>query len=139
MGVLRLARPDDRGRAAFFLNCICYIRQFDGKQPLVHRRSTHRQSALTLAGLTFKVKDAPWFSKDLTQKYQGDPDGLVNYCREHLELMFYEGNKFSVDQHLVMLGIASNRKLETLDKSEIVLLEEPSKWRRPGRCWSAIP
>ncbi len=121
----------------FFLNCICYIRKFDGQKPLVRRQSSHRDYALTLAGMIqHKVRvggaaeesDPPWFSAEMIKKYRSDPQALVKYIRDRLELVYYPAPQcqFLVDTDLAALGITSNRKLETLDKL-ISLLDDPAQ------------
>lgn len=101
-----------------FVNCIVYIRRFDGKKPLVHRQASHRDNALRLGALITQIKDKSFFestfSKDLTDKYKGDPDGLVKYYNDNYELI-YKDRVFMIDSELKSLGIASNRKTETLE------------------------
>jgi len=103
----------------FFLNCICYIPRFDGKRPLIRRSSSHRLNALRLAALINTIKDKNFFSatfsSDLTKKYEGDPDGLVQYYRDNFELI-YRDRAFRIDSELKLLGMDSNRSLDTLER-----------------------
>jgi len=102
-----------------FLNCICYIRQFDGRQPLVHRSSSHRLNAIRLALLINRIKDEKFFSgtfaPELMEKYKGNPDGMADYYRRNLDLIYRE-RTFQVDAELEELGLTSNRSVETLGK-----------------------
>ncbi len=101
------------------VNCIVYIRRFDGRKPLVYRQASHRDNALRLGSLITKIKDKSFFertfSKDLMDKYKDDPDGLVKYYNDNYELI-YKDRVFMIDSELESLGIASNRKTETLEK-----------------------
>ena len=103
----------------FFLNCICYIRRFNGKGPLVKEQSSPRMNALRLASLTNQITDKQFFSgtfsPELMEKYAADPNGLVQYYRDNFEFI-YRGEVFLVDYELKNLGIESNRKISTLEK-----------------------
>ena len=120
------SKMTDAGRK-FFLNCICYIRKFEGKRPLIHRRSSHRMNAIRLAALLNRIKDPKWpariFPAELLQKYKGDPDGLAKHYTANLELI-YRDKRYRVDSELKALGIASNRKPATLERL-IELLADP--------------
>ena len=120
------SKMTDAGRT-FFVNCICYISKFDGKAPLVYWRSGHRTDAIRAAALLNRIKDKAWagrmFPADLLRKYAGDPQGLTQYYRDHLELI-YRDKHFLVDAQLQALGIESNRQLSTL-KRLIELLDQP--------------
>ena len=120
------SKMTDAGRK-FFLNCIFYMRLFDGKGPLVYRKSSHRMNAIRLAALLNRITDPKWsariFPAELLKKYTGDPDGLVKYYKDNFELIYRKrGGHFLVDAELKALGIDSNRKLTTLEKL-IELLE----------------
>ena len=112
-----------------FLNCICYIHKFDGKAPLVRRNSSHRWNAIRLAALINRIKDKSFFSStfspELREKYEGDPNGLVQYYRDDFELI-YRDNVFLIDNELKSLGINSNREIETL-RQIISLLKDENK------------
>jgi hypothetical protein len=116
----------------FFVNCICYIRKFDGKAPLVTSRGYPRENAERLAALINRIKDKDFFSRtfspELKEKYANDPDGLAAYYRENFELIYHD-KVFQVDAELQTLGIESNRRVETLERL-IALLDDP----RPGRA-----
>jgi len=103
----------------FFLNCICYVHRFDGKAPLVRRSSSHRMNAIRLAALIDRIKDESFFSStfspDLKKKYEGDPNGLVQYYRDDFELI-YRDRTFQIDNELKSLGINSNRSIDTLER-----------------------
>ena len=110
----------------FFLNCVCYIQQFDGKAPLIRRASSHRWNAIRLAALINRIKDKKFFSRtfspDLMEKYEGDPNGLVQYYRNDFEFI-YKDQAFLIDNELKSLGLNSNRETETLERL-ISLLED---------------
>jgi hypothetical protein len=100
-----------------YVNCIVYMAGFDGKLPLIHREGSHRDNALRLAALITQIKDKSFFertfSQDLIGKYKDDPDGLVKHYNDHYELICRD-QTFQIDKELQSLGIASNRKIETL-------------------------
>ncbi len=102
----------------FFLNCICYIRQFDGKPPLIRLQASDRLNAVRLALLVKLIKDPKWpagfFPADLLKQYPGDPEGLAKYYQERMERIYHE-NLFRVDDDLPAMGLQSNRKLQTLE------------------------
>ena len=112
------SKMTDAGRK-FFLNCIWYIRKFDGKGPLVRRGDSHRMNAVRLAALLNKIKNprfhAITFPAELLKKYAGDPDGLVKHYRDNFELIYHD-KRFLVDSELKALGIVSNRKVATLER-----------------------
>jgi hypothetical protein len=103
----------------FFLNCICYIHRFDGKGPLVKRHRSSRINAIRLAGLIDKINDKKFFSRtfspDLTKKYEGNAQGLVQYYRDNLEFIYHD-KVFLIDHELKQLGIESNRRISTLER-----------------------
>ncbi len=112
------SRMTDDGKK-FFLNCIVYIHKFDGKAPLIRRRSSARINAIRLALVIDKIKDKSFlertFSLDLQKKYGEDPAGLSKYYEDDLELI-YRDDVFRIDTELKNLGIDSNRKPATLKK-----------------------
>jgi len=103
----------------FFLNCVHYIRRFDGKTPLVRHKSSPRVDTLRLGGIMNRIDGdrkeffCGIFPSELYPKYGSDPDGLVKYYKENLEWVYRE-KVFKVDEELKALGIASNRKVESL-------------------------
>jgi hypothetical protein len=103
----------------FFLNCICYIRKFDGKGTLVRVQSSDRLNAVRLALLLNVIKDPQFrtntFPPELLEKYKGDPDGLAKFYQDRFELI-YRDNVYRVDEDLPALGLKSNRQLETLQR-----------------------
>ena len=111
-----------------FLNCIHYIRRFDGKTPLVRWQGVGRTNALLSASflkiITEKKKFfTGTFPDDLWEKYQSDPDGLLAYYRENLELVYWDRG-YRVDNDLKSLGLESNRKVETLERLFELLKDE---------------
>jgi len=113
----------------FFLNCICYISRFDGKAPLIRRASSHRLNALGLAAVINRISGdkkeffTRTFPPELWGKYGSDPDGLVQYYRENLEFV-YRDKVFRIDRELKLLGIDSNRSLDTLGRLIGLLQDE---------------
>ena len=107
----------------FFLNCICYIHKFDGKGALIRRIATHRLDTIRLAPLAERLWQrrkndesfTPFIPEDITKKFSGDPNGLVQYYKDDLELI-YRDRQFHVDSELRSLGINSNRNINTLER-----------------------
>jgi hypothetical protein len=112
-----------------FVNCICYIKKFDGKKPLFSRKGSHRDNALRLAALIKQIEDKSFFERtfnaELQEKYGDDPEGLVQYYMDDYELI-YRDEGFIIDNDLKALGIESNRKIDTLEKL-ISLLKDETK------------
>jgi len=115
-----------------FLNCICYIHKFDGKVPLIRTVAQHRLNTLRLApgaerSLLRRRKESkksftPFIPDDITEKFLGDPNGLVQYYNDNIEFI-YQDRQFHVDNELKSLGLNSNRQTETLERL-ISLLED---------------
>ena len=115
----------DAGRK-LFVNCVHYMSRFDGKRPLIRRNAgSHRMNAIMFA--TTRTKDETFFLRtfgaDLKVKYDGNPEGLVKYYRDNFELI-YRYNTFRIDGELKSLGIASNRKVDTLERLISLLKDE---------------
>jgi hypothetical protein len=55
------------------------------------------------------------FAPDLYDRYHADPNGLAAYYKANRELIYWDG-VFRVDEDLGSLGLASNRKVETLER-----------------------
>jgi hypothetical protein len=112
-----------------FVNCLCYIRKFDGKGPLVFHQSGPRTGAVMMAQLTGQIKDKKfldaYFPADVQAKYKDDPNGMAQYYQDNLELVYSE-NGYRVDEDLRALGLTSNRKIETLEKL-VDLLKDPNQ------------
>jgi hypothetical protein len=98
-----------------FVNCLCYIRHFAGRPPLVRRQALNRR-----AGLAMRA-----FPDDLTEKYKGRESELYQLYKDDIELLRYEEKQidryafsiwFSIDDDLKALGIPSNRRVETLER-----------------------
>jgi len=111
-----------------FLNCIHYIRRFEGKTPLVRLRASSRQNALVLASYLKTTTDPKGlftgvFPAELWEKYRSDFDGLLAYYRENLDLV-YRDQGYRVDTELKSLGLDSNRKVETLERLFELLKDE---------------
>lgn len=104
-----------------FLNCIHYIHRFEGKSPLIHRQSSDRSSAVSLAKIITRISGdkkkffLSQFPAELYDKYNSDPEGLAKYYQENIERVYYD-RLFKIDEELKALGIDSNRKVETLER-----------------------
>ncbi len=122
------SKMTDAGKK-FFLNCVCYIKRFDGKAPLVRTTSSHRLDALRLAALINRIKDKEFFSgtfsSDLMEKYQGDPNGLVQYYKNDFQLI-YRDKVYRIDEELKSLDINSNRSVDALQRL-IGLLQDKTR------------
>jgi hypothetical protein len=114
-----------------FLNCIQYIRRFDGKSPLVRVQNADRSSAASAAGIITRIvgdKKAFFlrqFPEELYEKYNADPEGLTKLYQANVEWTYRE-KVFRIDEELKSLDIPSNRKVETLDRL-IALLDDAAK------------
>jgi hypothetical protein len=105
-----------------FLNCIHYIHRFEGKDPLIRCRSVDRVRAVLAAGIIDRIDDnqkkdffLSYFPEELYTKYGSDPNGLMKYYQENIEWV-YRDRVFKIDEELKALGLASNRKVETLER-----------------------
>lgn len=113
-----------------FLNCIHYIHRFDGKAPLIRRRSSDRSSAVSLASIIDRISGdkkeffLSQFPEELYEKYHADPKGLTKYYQDNIEWV-YRDRVFKVDEELKALGLDSNRKVEALERV-FELLKDPA-------------
>jgi hypothetical protein len=116
---------------ALFVNCVHYIRRFDGKAPLARRRSSDRSTAQIAAGYITRISGdrkqffLNQFPEDLYDRYKSDPNGLSQYYKTNLEWV-YQDRVFRVDEDLKGLAIESNRRLGSLERL-IALLDDPAK------------
>ncbi|MCU0918042.1 MAG: hypothetical protein MUC88_26280, partial [Planctomycetes bacterium] len=114
------SRMTEAGRR-LLLNCIQYIRRFDGKAPLVRWRADDRRRVVSLASnLPYVSEDQKQFilrsfPKSLGEEYRDHPEGLAAYYQANVELIYYDG-VYRVDEELKALGFASNREVEMLDR-----------------------
>jgi hypothetical protein len=121
----------DAGRT-LFLNCIYYVRKFDGKVPLLRRRAGPRTHVVILARIINRIiNEDPrefflhTFPEELYEKYHADPNGLAAYYQANLELV-YRDKVYRVDEELRSLALASNRKVETLERL-LELRQDPAR------------
>jgi len=101
-----------------FLNCICYIHQYDNKP---FTRIPQRNMARTWSGLLFdSMQRRPanteryltrYFPSDLVKKYENDLTGMRKHYEANVELVYVVEHKFCIDDELKSLGIDSNRNL----------------------------
>jgi hypothetical protein len=116
---------------ALFVNCVHYIRRFDGKTPLARSRSSDRSIAQIAAGYITRISGdrkqffLNQFPQELYDNYKSDPNGLMQYYETNLEWV-YQDRVFHVDEELKGLGIESNRTLATLERL-IAMLDDPAK------------
>jgi hypothetical protein len=122
------AKMTESGRK-LMVNCICYIRKFAGRRPLVRETSWNRRFCLH-----YKA-----FGDDLAGKYKGREGELYRFCRDNIDLLRYEEKRtsgggrafwFSIDDELRNLGITSNRRVSTLEQLIGFLPDKPSISRR---------
>ncbi|MBN2181631.1 MAG: hypothetical protein JW715_06935 [Sedimentisphaerales bacterium] len=119
-----------------FINCICYIKKFDGKLPLVQRKGSPREDALRLGAVVNRIKSEDFFPRnfgaELSDDYKNEPSKIVQYYVDNFELIYRQFSDiesgFRVDKELKKLEISSNRKIATLEKL-IKLLNNPEKSR----------
>ena len=124
----------DAGRA-FFLNCICYVRKFDGAAPLVHRVQSARSNAVRLASIIDAIKDPEktlrgTFPPELLAQYLGRHDAFADYFQDNLELVYYDKG-FRVDDDLKSVGIPSNRTVDAL--AQMIALLKDDRTADKGR------
>jgi hypothetical protein len=113
-----------------FLNCIHYIRRFEGKTPLIRRERDPREYCLAWKPLQegatqLRLVFMGSYSEDILKEYEGRSDELNAYCVKNLEVAYWEGG-FRVDADLKSLGFQSNRQVQTLDKL-IALLDDADR------------
>jgi hypothetical protein len=117
----------------FFINCVVYIKKFDGKMPLIKGQTNHRSRASLLASYIPRITDkafaSQYFGKEVLAKFKGEPkdyaEALAKYCEDNVEFLYWDGG-FHVDEDLKGFGMVSNRKIETLEKL-IALQSDPLK------------
>jgi hypothetical protein len=130
------AQMTEAGRS-LFINCIHYIRRFEGKLPLVRRRASDRHNALSLASIITRVTGdkkeffTGTFPEELWDKYHADPEGLTAHYKANLELV-YRDKVYRIDDELKALGIDSNRKVDTLRRL-IDLLDDTQRAATAGQ------
>jgi hypothetical protein len=115
----------DAGQA-FFLNCIVYIHKFAGKQPLIHSQSNDRVFITYLVSMIDSVQDSSFgqtlVGADLFNQYKGHCQDLAHLYTRQIELIHSNGKgTYLIDKQLQDLGIASNRKIQTLDRLVVLL------------------
>ena len=107
-----------------FLNCIHYIRRFDGQTPLVRRESEGRLYTLRWApapkgAVQPKLVFVGTLPEDVLRKYEARPNELPNELNDsyvkNVELLYWDRG-YRVDEDLRTLGIKSNRQIETLSR-----------------------
>lgn len=113
-----------------FINCINYIKNFDGKKPLIQRISPSRHLPMVLKGLGF-------FPENIVNKYEKDIPKIINHYLDNYELIYLKDNKnsytgvFYIDEELKSLGIVTNRQAEILQQV-IDHLDKPETAKTAG-------
>lgn len=111
----------------FFLNCVCYIHQFDGKGPLVRTGKNDRMQPVILALLADKIADKNFlqsiFPPLVLKEYGRDPKKLAKYYQDNLERI-YNDKVYLVDAELVRYSIESNRKIGSLQRIIALLRDQ---------------
>ncbi len=112
------------------VNCICYITRFAGRPPLTRRQTSNRRSAFALRA----------FADELAEQYEGREEELYQLHKDNIELMRYQQKRirqnvyalwFPIDFELKSLGIASNRRVSTLERLISLLEADRSASDRP--------
>jgi hypothetical protein len=123
-----------------FVNCICYIHQYDRKPFLaIPRRAPTRGD---LGMILDRMQQSPanaatylsrYFPPDLAKRYEGNMAGLRQHYQDNIELVYVDQNKFYIDDGLKSLGIDSNRNAAML-KTLIGLLADASQAPAAQKC-----
>jgi hypothetical protein len=127
------AQPSDMTPEArtCFVNCVCYIKKFDGQKPLVHKTGNGREWALVYAGYVNLITDENFlkqlFPEDLRKRFGKDAGKYKKYYRDNLEYLHSSASygRITVDEDVKSLGL-SNRKVELLDRC-VTMLERGEK------------
>ena len=111
----------------FFLNCVWYIHQFDGKAPLIRQVQSDRTQTVLLASLLDKIGDNEEFLRSVfpswqLKEYRGNPKGLSKYFLDNFERIYWD-KVYLIDAELARLGIKSNREVDSLGRI-IALLKD---------------
>ena len=133
------AQMTEAGRRVF-VNVICYMKQFDGRRPLVTPATSPRDMVFHYIewlrdadGDEEQAAAKRRFPDDVREKTRTDPDKLEAYYKEHRERLCPTGGNtsgFRADPELVELAIASNRHLDCMRPYA------HNSWRHqiPGTC-----
>ncbi len=124
-----------------FVNCICYIHQYD-KKPFVAipRRTLTRDQDLGM--ILDRMEQNPsnaathlsrYFPPEMVDQYERDLAGLRKHYQENIEFVYVVKNRFCLDEDLKSLGIDSNRKVATLE-ALIGLLADESRAQVAQKC-----
>jgi hypothetical protein len=118
-----------------FVNAICWMKQFDGKRPLVTAAATPRELVwhyiewLRDAGDESSMAAAKRrFPDDVREKTRTDPERLAAYYKEHCDRLCPAGGEsggFRADPDLDELGKVPNRKIEFWDAILARLAKDP--------------
>jgi hypothetical protein len=95
----------------FFINCLLYIRKFDGKRPLVRREFPARAAAADFLAFLEKQQKQPLPADAIERVYA---------------IVENETLDWRLDDDLKSLALTSNRQVETL-KSLVAQLKDPAK------------
>jgi len=104
-----------------FVNCVCYIKKFDGQPPLVRKTGQSRQWVMFYVNYLNSTTNEKFldqvFTKEVRQRCGKDAQKYRQYYEENMEYLRYSPSlrKFLVDEDLKTLGL-SNRRIEFLDR-----------------------
>ena len=112
------ASPSDMTEAghACFVNCVSYIRKFDGHRPLVQRKAPSREGLVTMLHFVQKYPQLrDYLTPELIETLGGDQDKWSEQAKANLEYISGpEEYKFGIDTDVKAMGV-SNRKIESLE------------------------
>lgn len=115
------ASPEEMTPAArkVFLNTIVYMKRFDGRKPLVAKKSRSREWALNYARYLgderLRKYGRTLYGKEILDGTGEDPKKIEALVRADFEYLYVAGGRFVVDADAKALGI-SNRKRELLER-----------------------
>ena len=123
-----------------FLNCICYIHQYDNKPftRIPQHTMIRGMSSVLFNSMQRRPARAGdylsrYFPSDIAKKYENDLPGMRKYYEANVELVYVTQRKFCIDDDLKSLGIDSNRNIATIE-TLIDLLDEKTKAELAQDC-----
>ncbi len=112
-----------------FVNCICYIHKFDGRQPLARNQALSRSRFLRYTEYFVEKPQsaARFLSAELMEKHQDNIEPLMQSYRDNIGLLYQaEDGRYYIDEELKSLGFETNNDPANLDKL-IELLSDTEK------------
>jgi len=126
---------------SLFLNCICYMHQYDRK-PFTRIPDFIRTRDEDLVRMLNSMEQDPddavyyqprYFPREIARKYEHDVAGMRKLYEDNIEYVYVFQGKFCLDEDLKSLGPNSNREVATI-KGLIEMLTETSKARLAQNC-----